>query len=498
MRIRPFEILSGALAVAGGAAFLSWWSRRQRLARREMLAAQSAGQPRQRIVVVGVGFGGLSALNRLGELVADDPRIDVLLLDRQNYHLFTPLLYQVATGGVEPSMLTYPARMIVRDHGFRFEDATVRRVDLDRKVLETDAGPFEFDSLILAPGSVPNYFGMTDAEEHTLPLKWVNDGVRVHDQVINAFELADRERDPDRRRTLLTTVIVGGGATGVELAASLSDLIFMTLLPNYPRINPDDVRLDLIEAKGTLLPGWNARMGEVAEQHLIGHHVQVRLNTTVSRVGQSEVELGEGELIPTTTVIWTAGVRAEPVIGTLPGEKERDGRVRVDQNLEVPGHPGVFAVGDAAAIVLPGSERPMPPTAWAAIDQGRAAAENAVRRLRDESPRVFWTTSPGDLVSLGRGAAAADIFGMVFDGLPGWLLRRAVYLTNLVGFRNRLLVALEWAFVTFHQRTIASFTRVSPRLAAAAASPTPIRARPPRGRAQPAAEARPAEERQAG
>src|SRR6185437_6351293 len=198
-----------------------------------------------------------------------------------------------------------------RDQGFRYEEATVRRVDLDRKVLETDAGPFEFNSLILAPGSVPNFFGMADAEEHTLPLKWVNDGVRVHDQVINAFELADRERDPERRRMLLSTVIVGGGATGVELAASLSDLIFTTLLPNYPGINPDDVRLELIEAKGTLLPGWNARMGEVAGQHLTGHHVRVRLNTTVSHVGQSEVELGGGDRIPTATVIWTAGVRAE-------------------------------------------------------------------------------------------------------------------------------------------------------------------------------------------
>ncbi|MGH2460133.1 MAG: NAD(P)/FAD-dependent oxidoreductase [Chloroflexota bacterium] len=498
MRIRMLEAVSGALAFAGGAALLSRWMRQSRLARREALAGQSDGQPRRRIVIVGVGFGGLSALNRLGELVADDPRTDVLLLDQQNYHLFTPLLYQVATGGVEPSMLTYPARAITRDQGFRYEEATVRRVDLDRKVLETDAGPFEFDSLILAPGSVPNFFGMADAEEHTLPLKWVNDSVRIHDQVINAFELADRERDLDRRRTLLTTVVIGGGATGVELAASLSDLIFTTLLPNYPGINSDDVRLELIEARGTLLPGWNDKMGAVAEQHLNGHHVQVRLDTTVSHVGPSEVELGGGERIPSATAIWTAGVRAEPVVGTLPGEKERDGRIRVDQNLELPGHPGVFVVGDAAAIVLPGAERPMPPTAWAAIGQGRAAAENAVRRLRDQSPRAFWMRSPGDLVSLGRGAAAADIFGMIFDGLAGWFLRRAVYLTNLVGFRNRLLVALEWAFVTFHHRTIASFTRVSPRLAAVAARPTPIRAHAPRGRAQPPTEAPSEEERRAG
>lgn len=497
MRIRLFDLLSGALAIAGGAAIFSKINQQRHLERQQALASRAAGQPRRRIVVVGVGFGGLAAANRLGALVGDDPRTDVLLLDRHNFHLFTPLLYQVATGGVEPGALAYPARVIARDHGFRYEEVTVRNVDLDRNTLETDAGPIEFDSLILAPGSVPNFFGMADAEERSLPLKWVTDGIRIRNQVINAFEMADRERDADRRRALLTTVIVGGGATGVELAASLSDLIFTTLLPNYPRISADDVRLVLVEARGTLLPGWNEQMGQVADRHLTRHHVQVMLNTTVSHVGEHAVELGSGDQIPTDTVVWTAGVRAEPLVTTLPGEKERDGRIRVDQNLELPEHPGVFVVGDAASVVLPGNQRPMPPTAWAAIGQGRAAAENAVRRLEGQSPRAFSMKPPGDLVSLGRGAAAADIFGMVFDGVAGWLLRRGVYLINLVGFRNRLLVALQWAFVTFHQRTIASFAPVSPPLVAAA-QPTRLRARAGRPRAAAAAEAETEEKRRAG
>jgi NADH dehydrogenase len=476
MRIRLSDLLVGAAVAAGGAAILSQVRRWQRRERRRALVAEFGERPTRRIVIVGVGFAGLAALNRLGELVGDDPRTDVLLLDRQNYHLFTPLLYQVATGGLEPGMLAYPARMIAHEHGFRFEEANVQAVDVDRRCLDTDAGPIPFDSLILAPGSITNFFGMADAEQHTLPMKWMNDATRVHDQIINAFELADRETDPDRRRELLTIAVVGGGATGVELSASLSDLIFTTLLPNYPRINPDDVRLILIEARGTLLPGWNPRMGAVAAEHLTRHHVQVMLNTAVSHVSERDVELGSGEHVPTATVIWTAGVRANPLVSTLPDEKERDGRIRVDEYLEIPGYPGIFVVGDAASVTLPGSERPMSPTAWAAIGQGRTAAENAVRRLEAKAPRVFHMRRPGDLVSLGRGAAAADIFGVVFDRLPGWLIRRVVYLTNLVGVRNRLLVALEWVFVSFHQRTIASFQPIRVPVAAAA-QPTRLRTR---------------------
>jgi len=495
MRIHLSDLLSTAAVIVGSVAILSRIRQGRRQERREFLAAQATGQPRRRIVVVGVGFGGLAALNRLGELVGDDPRTDVLLLDRQNYHLFTPLLYQVATGGVDPVSLAYPARTIVRDREFRFNEETVRAVDLAKRELETETGPLGFDSLILAPGSATNFFGMADAEEYSLPLKWMNDGIRIRNQVISAFEQADREPAPDHRQALLTFVIVGGGATGVELAASLSDMIFTTLLPNYPTITPDDVRPVLVEARGTLLPGWNARMGETAGAHLTHHRVQVLLNTTVSHVSEDAVELGNGEHLPTATVIWTAGVRAEDLVATLPGEKERDGRVHVDQNLELPGHPGVFVVGDAAAVVLPGAERPMPPTAWAAIGQGRAAADNAVRRLREQAPRAFWMKNPGDLVSLGRGAAAADIRGIFFDGLAGWLVRRGVYLTNLVGFRNRLLVALDWLFVTFHHRTIVSFAQPRPA-PAAVAPPTRLHPRAARPSAVAAAEAR--EERRAG
>lgn len=495
MRIRLSNLLSDALLIAGGIAAIALLRREQRRQRRQLSAARASGQPRRRIAIVGVGFAGLAALNHLGALLGDDSATEVLLIDRKNYHLFTPLLYQVATGGVEPSSLTYPARRLTQEHGFRFEEATVQSVDVERKCLNTDAGPIHFDSLILAPGSVPNFFGMAAAEENSLPLKWVEDSAKIRNRVINAFELADREPAPDHRSALLTFVIVGGGATGVELAASLSDMIFTTLLPNYPTITTDEVKLEIIEARDTLLPGWNPRLGSIAAEHLSDHRVQLRLGTTVSHVTDHDVQLSSGEHIPTASVVWTAGVRAEPSVASLPGEKGRDGRIMVDQNLELPGHPGIFVIGDAAAVVLPPATRPLPPVARAAIEEGSTAAENALRRLNGMELKAFHYRSPGDLVSLGRGAAAADIYGVIFDGLAGWLVRRAVYLTYLVGFRNRLLVALQWAFVSLHERTISSFAKINlPQFAAA--PPTRIRARAARPRA--AAPATGEEERKAG
>ncbi len=457
MRIRLFDVFSSTLVLVGGAVILSQFQQ-QRLARfRELQLARRMGQPRKRAIVVGAGFAGLTAIKRLASLLSDDPSTDVVLIDRQNYHLFYPLLYQVATGGVEPGSLAFPARMVASEHGFRYMQATVQSVNLAEKCLETDAGPINYDVLILAPGSVTNFFGMSDAAENSLSLKSLEDGINLRNRIVNAFEQSDRESDPDRRRALLTFVIVGGGATGVELAASMSDLIRRTLLPNYPTISADEVRLILVEARDTLLAGWDPRMGELAASRLIQNSVELIVNTSVSHVTDRGIETTDGRKISAATVIWTAGIRASPLVESLGVEKERDGRVRVNDTFEIPHQPGVFVIGDAAAVRLPGNERPLPPTASVAVDEGPAAAENAVRRLHGQGPRAFHYHPRGDLVSLGRSAAAANVLGLVFDGLPAWFIRRSVYLVNLIGFRNRLFVVLDWLFVSFHQRDIATF-----------------------------------------
>jgi NADH dehydrogenase len=449
------------MILAGGAlAARAIWQFRDE-ARRQHQRAEQLGRPAQRIVVVGVGFAGLAAVNRLGDLIGNDPGFELTLIDRHNYHLFYPLLYQTATGGVDPSSLVYPARSIARSRGFKFLEADVRSVDVTNHCLHTDAGPVEFDALILAPGSVTNYFGMSDAMARTIPLKSVADGERLRNRIVESFELADDEPDPSRRRVLLTFVTVGGGATGVEFTSSLSDMIFSSLLPNYPSIAPNDVRVVLIESHDTLLAGWNPRIAQLALANLQAHHVEVMLNTTVGHVTDDYVEIGTGARIETSTIAWTAGVRAEPIVEQLPGDRGRDGRVRVDEHLELPDHPGVFVVGDAAAMVNPGASRPIPPTARAAIDAGRAAAENAIRRARGEPLLAFVYHSPGDLVSLCRFAAAADVSGVVFDGFPAWVVRRTVYLLNLLGVHNRAAVVLNWAFDSLHERLIVSFEHLS-------------------------------------
>lgn len=458
MRIRLSDVITGALFAAGGVALVAEVRNFQRDARRQELLAESVrGERPHRIVVVGCGFGGLAAINRLGDLVGGDPRFDVLIVDQHNYHLFYPLLYQVATGGVEPGVLAYPARVIAREHHFRFLEAAVQAVDVLARRIVTDAGPVEYDSLILAPGSTVNFFGMRDAEENAMTLKSLADGIDLRNQIVECFEQAARETDPGRRKALLTFTVVGGGATGVELASSISDMIYGTLLKNYPMIDPSEPRLLLIEAQGRLLSGWNPEMSDVAARHLRDDGIELRLNTAVAHVGPDGLSFGSGEAIACATVVWSAGVRAESLVGTVPGETGRDGRVRVKETLDLPDYPGVFVIGDAAAVRLPNETRPLPPTAAIALAEGAQAGENAVRHLLNRPLRPFRYTSKGDLVSLGRGAAAADVFGRVFDGPVGWVLRRAVYLVNLVGFRNRLFVTLDWAFVTFHQRVIASF-----------------------------------------
>lgn len=470
MRVSLSNLVTGAAIVAGGAVVVRQVQNFQREMRRQQSRVAVIGQPVHRIVVVGVGFGGLAAVNRLGDLVAGDPRFDVLLIDRHNFHLFWPLVYQVATGGVDPGSLAYPARTIVRDYGFRFLEADVQGVDVVQKCLDTDVGPIPYDSLILAPGSVTNFFGMPDVVEHVIPLKSLDDSTRLRNRVIECFEIADRGADPSTRQALLTFVIAGGGATGVELASSLSDMIFTALLPIYPSISETEVRLVLVETHASLLAGWNPRMGQLALDNLQRGRVEVMLNTAVARVFDDHIETSAGGCIPTATVVWTAGVRAAPLVGRLPGDKGRDGRVRVDDNLELPSHPGVFVVGDAAAFVNPGESRPLPPTARAALDAGAVAAENAVRRALGQPLKSFVYRSPGDLVSLGRGAAAANLAGLVFDGLPAWIIRRTVYLVNLIGVRNRLSVLLDWALVSFHQRVLSSYDHVAeaePRVPAA-------------------------------
>lgn len=455
--MRFSELLTGAVLVAGGVAAFRKVREYENRSLPRIGTRQVSGPPKYRIVIVGGGFAGLAAASHLDELVRNDPDFDVLMIDRHNYHLFYPLLYQVSTGGIEPGNLAFPLRVVARHHGFRFLQANVEGIDVEARRVDTASGAIPYDCLILAPGSVSNFFGMKDAAEHAMPLKSLEDGVRLRNRIVETFELAEKESDPERRKALLTYVLVGGGATGVELASSLCDMIYTALLPNYPGINPSDVRLVMVESHRTVLNGWTAPVQETALKTLRMRGVHLVLGTAVTQVTDDWVEMKDGTRIPSATVVWTAGIKAPTLIERLPAPRERDGRVRVNDHLELPEHPGVFVVGDAAFYLNPVDGKPVPPTAEAALSEGHAAAEYAVRRLRQQPMETYQFHSKGELVSLGRGAAAANIYGVVLSGLPAWILRRAVYLVNLVGFRNRVLVFIDWVFVSFHRRVIFTF-----------------------------------------
>lgn len=411
-------------------------------------APAGAARP-ARVVIVGAGFAGLWAARAL----AGAP-VEILLIDRRNYHTFLPLLYQVAASEVEPEAIAYPVRSILRGiPNSRFMMADVARVDLRGRALETDGGRVPYDALILALGSTSHYFDLPGAAEHAFALKTLEEGVALRNHILTRFERAAQLVDAAVRRRALTFAIIGGGPTGVEFAGALAELIWGPLLRDFRALGAGDVQVVLIEAMDGLLPGLPARLRRYAAERLGRMGVEVRLGVPVARVGVEAVELGDGTVIPTETVVWTAGVRGDPAAQAWGLPVGRGGRVAVLPTLQAPDHPEVYVAGDLAYVEHDG--RPLPQIAPAAIQQGEAAARNVLRRIGGEEPRPFRYRDRGTMVTIGRNAAVAQVWGLAFTGLPAWVLWLAVHLVNLIGFRNRLLVLAGWAWdYFFYERAV--------------------------------------------
>ena len=442
--------------VAGAGALGLWvarWINAQQRGRVARSLVEEQIEPTKRIVVLGAGFGGLYAAIRMADAVWDDPDIEVLLIDRHNYHLFTPMLTLVAGSAVEPRSVAFPVRRLLRDHHLAFRRAEVQSVDLANRKVATDIGSVPFDKLVLALGSVANYFGMRDVEEHAFTFKSIADALAIRNHVVDCFERAALTRDPAERRQLLTFVIVGGGPTGVELAAALHDFIHHTLVEEYPNISfQREVRIVLFEMKGRVLPNLEDNLARVAARTLRRKAVDLRLNTALATATEEKIVTKDGEEIPTRTLVWVAGVQASPVISALKVEKGRAGSAVVDECLRVPSNPGVYALGDCAAYVGPESGKPLPADAKVAIQQASAVADNVIRELRDEEPRPFVYRYFGDMISLGTNAAVAEVLGFKLTGYLAWLLWRTYYLGRLQGFESKSRVATDWLLDTFLER----------------------------------------------
>jgi NADH dehydrogenase len=413
-----------------------------------------AGPAIPSVVIVGAGFGGLRAARAL----AGAP-VRVILLDRHNYHLFQPLLYQVATAGLEPEGIAKPVRAILRgQRNFEFRMAEVTGVDLGARTVRTDAGDVPYDQLILAMGGETNYYGNEGVARHGYGLKDVAEAVAIRNQVLRCFEEAMLESDAERRRALLTFVVVGGGPTGVEMAGAFSELVRLVLVKDYPRLDLGDVRILLLEASDRLLIAMPPRLSAAAAATLGSKHVEVRFGAAVEAYDGASARLRGGETIPARTLVWAAGVRAAALAAALGLRTGPQGRLAVEPTLQVPGHPEVFVIGDAAWVDDGGPPHPM--MAPVALQMADTAARNVARALQGRPSEPFRYRNPGSLATIGRSAAVAHLHGLSFTGFPAWVVWLVVHLLQLIGFRNKLLVLINWAWdYFFYDRAVRLITQ---------------------------------------
>ena len=393
-----------------------------------------------RVVIVGAGFGGLTAARTL----ASGP-VQLTVVDRRNHHLFAPLLYQVATASLSPSQIAYPIRSILsRQKNTRVLLADAVGIDLERRELTLADGSVPFDFLILAAGSRHAYFGHDEWEKNAPGLKTLEDALEIRRRILIAFEQAERETRPDRRKALLTFVLVGGGPTGVELAGAISEIARQVLVSDFRSINPREARILLLEAGPRILPAYSARSSRSAAKVLERRGVEVRAGSPVTGVDADGVQLGS-DRIDAATVVWCAGVAASPLARSLGVPLDRAGRVTVEPDLTVPGHPEIFVVGDLS-LSLHQTGQPLPGVAQVAIQQGRSAARNILRDLRRQPRKPFHYRDKGNMAVIGRSAAVAELAGLEVSGWLAWLMWCFIHILYLVGFRNRLVVLIEWAW----------------------------------------------------
>jgi len=396
------------------------------------------------VVIVGAGFGGLEAAQKLAKAP-----IRITLIDRQNYHLFQPLLYQVAIAGLVPSQIAYPVRTIFRKQkNLTFQMGEVTAIDLDSRYIKMNGSVIAYDYLILAVGGQTNFFKMKSIEQNGFQLKDIHSAVATRNHLLEMFEKASREADVLKRRALLTFVIVGGGPTGVETAGALGELISHVMTKDYPHMDLQDVRVLLLEAGNHLMGSYPQELRKATFNLLSRKNVEICLNTKLTDYDGSRITLGDGRHIETQTLLWTAGVRAAELTGKLGVRQSATGQVITEATLQMPGHPEVFAIGDAAHTVH-GNNQPLPLLATVAQQQAKAAASNLRKMLKGEQLEAFHYKDPGLLATIGRDAAVARIWGLSFSGFIAWLIWVVLHIYRIIGFRNRLVVMINWAWDYF-------------------------------------------------
>jgi len=416
---------------------------------------------RKRVLILGGGFGGLYTALELEKRLARRPEVEVTLVNRENFFLFTPMLHEVAASDLDFTHIVNPVRKLLRRT--RFFQGTVEAIDLkDRRVTVSHGSEhrheLEYDYLVVALGAVTNFYNLPGLAERALTMKSLGDAIHLRGQLIKNLEEADFESNPEERIPLLTFVVAGGGFAGVETAAAVNDFV-REALEFYPRLGKNLLRMVLVEAGPKVLPELGDKLGDYARNKLAESGVEVRLGTAIKKFSGAGVELSDGEVIRTDTLVWTAGISPNPILETLPCSKER-GRLRTDELMEIEGWPGVWALGDCASIPDLTTGKACPPTAQHALRQGKTVARNIVASILGKQKRPFVFKTIGQLASMGRRTGVARIFGVNFSGFVAWWLWRTIYLSKLPRFEKKLRVALDWTLDLLFKKDLVQFLTI--------------------------------------
>lgn len=398
-----------------------------------------------RIVIVGGGFGGIELAKRL-----KNKEVHVLMLDRHNYHTFQPLLYQVATGGLEADSIAFPLRKIFKGQkNFTFRVTDVTGIVPERNVVQSSIGEIEYDYLVLATGSDTNFFGQKEIEHYTMPMKTIPEALNLRSMILQNLEEALIETDPQKKEALLNFAVVGGGPTGVELSGSISELKKHVLPKDYPELDISKINIYLIEGSPVVLGPMSEESQRSAKEFLEEMGVTVLTNQRVTTYDGEKLSLGDGTIINTKNVLWSAGVKGEVPEGIPQDQLARGGRINVDRFNRMISYNNIFAIGDVSAMITDEYPNGHPGVAQVAIQQGKLLAKNLIHLIKNEEPEPFKYNDKGSMATIGRNRAVVDLNHIKFQGIFAWFVWMFVHLMSLVGFRNKVVTFVNWAWSYF-------------------------------------------------
>lgn len=398
-----------------------------------------------KLVIVGGGFGGIELAKRLR-----NKKVEILMLDRHNYHTFQPLLYQVATGGLEADSIAFPLRKIFKNQkNFTFRMTDAERVETARKIIHTSIGEIPYDYLVIATGSDTNFFGQKEIEHFSMPMKTIPEALNLRSMILQNLEEALIETHPVRKSSLLNFVVVGGGPTGVELSGALAELKKHVLPKDYPELRIEDIIVYLIEGSPELLGAMSAQASAKSKEFLQKLGVQVFTNMRVESYDGDVIRLSGGQAINTKNVLWSAGVKGAVLDGFPPETIARGNRLQVDEYNRVSGQDYIFAIGDVAAQITAETLNGLPGVAPVAIQQGKQLAKNIIHLINNENPEPFKYSDKGSMATVGRNLAVVDMGKIHFQGIFAWFVWMFVHLMSLVGFRNKVVTFVNWVWSYF-------------------------------------------------